>query len=307
MFKKISEKLQQRRDRLVSKLIRNRAPAFVQENAEILNSYFRESYEKSIVGPQMALNGNPYAVVALGGYGRGEQCVHSDIDLLFLFKASVPDEAGGLVREVVYPLWDLRFEVSYSTLSLSECIEKAGEKFEMLIPLIDARFICGMSLLYSDLMENLNTKIIQSRSKKIISWLVRQSRERHLHFGDSSYLLEPNLKEGQGGLRDYHTILWITRILSNLKQSRDLEYDGYLTHEEYRKLVEAISFIWRVRNRLHYIAGRKCDQLYFEHQIKLAGELKYKGKFGQHPVERFLGDLHRQMEFVKQQHLVLDI
>lgn len=146
--------------------------------------------------------------------------------------------------------------------------------------------------------------MIQRQARKIIDWLVETNRARHDRFGDSAYLLEPNLKEGQGGLRDFHTMLWIARIKSDLSQPRDLEYMGFLSHEEFEQLEEALGFIYTVRNRLHLLTGRKYDQLHFEHQLQLAKALGYRKTNGQQPVECFLGDLHGQMEFIKQQHLM---
>ena len=304
MRETVSKKFQRDRNRLISNFIKKNEGDFPEQHTRLVDDYFYESYEKSEIGPQLTLKENPYAIIALGGYGRREQCVFSDIDLLFLFRKSVPAEAGDLIREIVYPLWDLGLEVGYTTLSLKESLHKARNDYEMLIPLLDARFICGMSLLFSELTEDLNQKIVEKRSRQILSWLVEQSRKRHIAFGDSSYLLEPNLKEGQGGLRDYHTILWTARIEANLKEPRDLEYAGFFSQEEFRQLKTAVSYIWEVRNRLHNLVGRKCDQLYFEHQLKLAKELNYTRGDGQEPVEIFLGELHAQMEFVKQQHLI---
>ena len=174
----------------------------------------------------------------------------------------------------------------------------------ILTPILDARFICGVSILFTKLLGDLRTKLLKKNSKKIIEWLVDQSRERHRRFGDSAYLLEPNLKEGQGGLRDYHTILWIGRIKLGIRQPRDLEYFGYLSHEEYQSMRKALFFIWGVRNRLHFKSGRKSDQLYFENQIDLAESMQYRQKNGQQPVESFLGDLHANMDFMKQQLLM---
>jgi len=252
----------------------------------------------------MTISKNPYAIIALGGYGRQEQCIHSDVDLLFLFKKSIPGEAEDLIREIVYPLWDLGLDIGYATRSLKECIDLAGKDFEVLIPLFDARFICGMSFLYSELLEKLRKKIILKRSGRIIKWLFESNEERHVRFGDSTYLLEPNLKESQGGLRDYHTMLWIAQAKYNLMQPRDLEYFGCLSHNEFQELTQALAFIWNVRNRLHYLSGRKCDQLYFEYQVEIAAALNFKARDGQQPVERFLGKLHSKMELVKEQHIM---
>ena len=252
----------------------------------------------------MDIGKNPYAIIALGGYGREEQCIHSDVDLLFLFKKKVPKEAENLIQEIIYPLWDIGLDVGYATRSLKECLALAGKDYEILTPVLDARFVCGWSLIYANLMEQMRKEIIAKRSRKIINWLVENNEIRHVHFGDSAYLLEPNLKEGQGGLRDYHTMLWIARIAFNAKHSRDLEYLGLLSHEEFQTLSRSIAFIWDVRNRMHDACKRKCDQLHFENQVKLARSLKYKKINGQAPVERFMGDLHGQMEALKQQHLM---
>ena len=299
-----SERLREKTGLLISGFFEGTEPDFIKKHARILDDYFHHCFENSIVGPKMAANKNLYAVIALGGYGREEQCIHSDVDLLFLFEKSVPDDAEALVREIIYPLWDIGFDVGYATRSIKECVTLALEDVEVLTSLLDARFICGMSPLYSALMEKLGHRITSRRSNKIIATLIENNRQRHLYFGDSAYLLEPNLKDGQGGLRDYHTMLWIARIKSNLRQFRDLEYHGYLSHEEFESLRKSLQFIWNIRNRLHHITGRKCDQLYFEHQASLAAALKIKKENGQQPVEKFLSELHGHMEFVKQQHLI---
>ena len=299
-----ADQLQKKTKGLTARLMQGKEPDFLKQHARILDDYFRQAFESSMVGPRMDISKNPYAIISLGGYGREEQCIHSDVDLLFLFKKKVPAEAEDLIQEMVYPLWDIGLDVGYATRSLKECLSLASRDFEILTPILDARFICGWSLLYSDLMDQVRQKIIGKRSRTIINWLVEKNNARHAQFGDSAYLLEPNLKEGQGGLRDYHTMLWIGQIEMSMKQPRDLEYFGLLSHEEYQTLSNSLSFIWNVRNRIHHLCGRKCDQLKFENQIKLADSMNYKQINGQQPVERFLGDLHGRMEFLKQQHLM---
>jgi len=299
-----ASQLQKKTKRLTARLVQGKEPDFLRQHARVLDDYFRQVFESSMVGPCMDISKNPYAIIALGGYGREEQCIHSDVDLLFLFKKKVPAAAEDLIQEMVYPLWDIGLDVGYATRSLKECIALASADFDVLTPLLDARFICGWSLLYSDLMAQMRQKIIGKKSRTIINWLVAKNNARHAQFGDSAYLLEPNLKEGQGGLRDYHTMLWIGQIEMNMKQPRDFEYFGLLSHEEFQLLSRSLSFIWNVRNRIHYLCGRKCDQLNFENQIKLADAMNYKSTNGQQPVERFLGDLHGRMESLKQQHLM---
>jgi [protein-PII] uridylyltransferase len=303
-FKHAANSLKQKRERLISSFLKGKKPAFLKQHARILDEYFREGYEANLIRPEIGAIENPCAIIAVGGYGRQEQCIHSDIDLLFLFNKSVPGSAEDLIRETLYPLWDMGFDIGYAARSLKECVSLAKKDIEVLTSLLDARFICGISSLHSELMELVRRKILLKQSKKITSALIENNRKRHQRFGDSTYLLEPNLKEGRGGLRDYHTMLWIAKIKSDIKQPRDLEYYGYLSHEEYNALTNTLSFIWNVRNRLQHLSGRKCDHLYFEYQIKLAEDLHFKKGNGQEPVEKFLGKLHSRMELLKEQLLM---
>jgi len=304
IHRQTAKALQQKSAGLIARLLKGKQPDFLIQHTRLLDDYFRQAFETSMVGPRMDISKNPYAIIALGGYGREEQCVHSDVDLLFVFKKRVPKEAENLIQEIIYPLWDIGLEVGYATRSLKESSTLAGKDFEVLIPMLDARFVCGWSMIYSGLMDELREKIILKKAPAIINWLVEKNEMRHSLYGDSAYLLEPHLKEGQGGLRDYHTMLWIARIAFNIKQPRDLEYLGLLSHAEFQSLNRSLAFIWNVRNRIHHICGRKCDRLYFENQIKLSRALNYSENNGQEPVEKFMGELHAQMEDLKQQHLV---
>ena len=278
---------------------------FIRAHAEALDAYFRDSFAASQVGPALALDKNPYAIVGLGGYGRAEQCIHSDVDLLILFDKQVPDEAEELVREYIYPLWDIGLDVGYAIRSLPDCIRIAKTDYETLTSMLDARFICGISRVYAKLSAQLNERITGRFTGKVVRWLVDRNRKRHENYGDSTFLLEPNLKDGAGGLRDYHTLLWIGKIRYGIREFRDFEYQGVLSHDEYAHMCEALSYIWGIRNRLHYLAGRKCDQLYFEYQTRLAEEMDLAFKDAQMPVERLMGDLHAKMGYVKKQLLLL--
>jgi [protein-PII] uridylyltransferase len=297
--------LQEKVAHLTERFLRGKQPDFMKQHARILDDYFEQAFETSMIGPRMEINKNPYAIVALGGYGREEQALHSDVDLLFLFGKRIPADAENLIREMIYPLWDIGMDVGYATRSLKECLSLASKDLNVLTPLMDARFICGMSMLYSELMSKISDKVIRKHPERLLDQLLAYTRSRHAQYGDSAYLLEPNLKEGQGGLRDYHTMLWVARLEVDLRQPRDLEYFGLLSHGEFQDLWDALKFIWTVRNHLHHISRRKSDQLHFENQITITERLKYRSEAGQQPVERFLGDLHSRMELVKQQHLML--
>jgi [protein-PII] uridylyltransferase len=288
------------RDELLSRFHTMGAGEFLRSMATAVDEYFLASFAQSAVGPEMGIMKNPYVLVALGGYGRAEQCVYSDIDLLFLFEKKVPPEAEALVREIVYPLWDMGLEVGHATRSIKECLKLARQDHEVLTSLLDSRFICGLSPIYHKMLEQLRIKLINVKPTKIVGWLTESNRERHERFGDSSYLLEPNLKEGQGGLRDYHTMLWIAKIMAGIKQTRDLEYFGFLSHGEFQSLETSLHFIWHVRNHLHKMMDRKCDQLHLENQTRLAETIGMESINGHLPVEILMGNLHGHMEFVKE-------
>lgn len=275
-----------------------KAPDLLKTHTRMIDEYFRESYAQSSVGLRLGVQKHPYALVALGGYGRGEQCIHSDIDLLFLFDHRIPPGAADLVDEFLFPLWGLGYDVGHATRSVEECVRLAKDDVESLTAMLDARFLAGMSPLYSKLEQALQNKVIKKRPQQVIQWLVDANNHRHREFGASSHLLKPNLKEGRGGLRDYHTLLWVARILFGVRQRRELKYLGILSHDEYQILSEGLNFIWLVRNHLHLLVGRKNDQLHFEHQLKLAHRLGFKDTFDKKAVEQFLGQLHKEMEQV---------
>jgi len=294
-----AKKLEAARQGLFKRFLKNKAPNFLREHSSLFDAYFQERFEKSQTGPLMDIKENPYAVLALGGYGRQEQCLMSDIDLLFLFEKKIPDQAQELVREFLFPLWDAGLEVGYATRSLNDCAKGAQADVTILTAMLDARFICGMSPLYTALLDGLRKKFCRKDEKETIARIVDRNLQRHVRFGDSSYLLEPNLKEGLGGLRDYHTMLWVARIAANVTKPEDFVFEGFLSHHEFSVLKKALNFIWKTRNHLHYLSGRKDDRLLFAEQIKMARILKIKKKEGLEPVELFLGELHKHMEFIK--------
>ena len=161
--------LKERRDRLISAFLNGKAPDFLKQHAQALDNYFFQRFETSRVGPEIGINRNPFAIIALGGYGRGEQCIHSDVDLLFLFKKKIPKKAESLIQEVVYPLWDIGLEVGYAIRSLKECIRLAGKDYEVLTSLMDSRLICGVSHPYVELKTALAEAIFLRKGKEVVS------------------------------------------------------------------------------------------------------------------------------------------
>jgi [protein-PII] uridylyltransferase len=295
-----SDILVEKKKNLIDDFLGNSGSNLLYDLSSALDEYFYETYESSTTARNINTAGNAFALIALGGYGREEQCIQSDIDILILFENKIPSNAEAFIQDLVYPLWDARFEVGYSVRTIDESLLIAFERFDVLTTMLDARFVCGASNIYSTLMEKFRERLNKKNNfKKCLKSLIHHSEKMHSDFGDSTYLLEPNLKSGHGGLRDYHALLWYGKIKSDIKTIKDLEYYGLLTYGENLRLIESLNFIWKVRNFLHYISKRKCDQLHFEYQIELANLLGFKSSKGQKPVEAFMGELHSKMEFMK--------
>ena len=273
--------------------------SFSEAYTETMDQYFRQSHQNSETGRLLFKKRGAFALLAVGGYGRKELDFHSDIDILILFGSKIPTLAKELVEEFLYPLWDLGLDLGYGVRSIKDCINLSKNDFEVLTSMMDARFICGDSPLYFSLMESLDKKIAKKKAVQISHWLEDSHKIRMETFGDASHLLEPNLKEGIGGLRDYHQILWHAKALFELRTPRDLEYHGKLSHREYERLRENLEFLWTVRNRLHQLTGRKNDRLSFEYQEDIAEWLGYRDEGSFLAVEQFMGKLHRAMASIK--------
>ncbi len=297
------EELKKSRSRLFDLFSRGEITETFQEDySEIMDHYFRRSLQENAAGERLFAKKHPFALLALGGYGRKEICYHSDIDIMVLFKEEVPSEAADLAEKIFFPLWDIGLELGHATRSLRDCLILSKQDFQVLTSLLDARFIGGDSPLYLQLVETFRKKVVSKKAASYRTWLKATTATRMDVFGDASYLLEPNLKDGIGGLREYHHMLWLARVFFNTRVPRDLEYLGLLTHAEYLDLEDHLRFIWLTRNRLHSLTKRKNDRLVFEYQGRIALHLGYRNKPGFPAVEQFLGDLHASMAAVKSLH-----
>jgi [protein-PII] uridylyltransferase len=275
---------------------------FYESYTELVDQYFRRNLEESGTGQRLFREKTPLAFVALGSYGRKELSLYSDIDVMILFGSRIPPLAKALVEEAFYPVWDAGLELGHGIRSIKDCVSLARDDYEVLSSLLDARFICGDSGLYFTLMDSLQKKVLSRKAVPFSKWLEEQEQIRMASYGDASYLLEPNLKEGIGGLRDYHYILWLSKAFFALAAPRDLEYMGMFSHREYEELKESLRFIGGVRNHLHHMSGRRNDRLSFGSQERIAKALGFKDQGDLLAVEQFLGRLHTSMTSVKSLH-----
>ncbi|MBN1104874.1 MAG: [protein-PII] uridylyltransferase [Deltaproteobacteria bacterium] len=294
------EGLKSSRDQLISRFSRGElADAFQETYTEMVDQYFRRSLQESETGRKLFREKKAVALIAVGGYGRKDLSIHSDVDVMILFGSRIPPLAKGLAEEMFYPLWDIGLDLGHGTRSIKDCVDLAKQDFEVLTSLMDARFVCGDSPLYFSLVETLHKKAVSKKASFFSRWLEEQDRLRMATFGDASSLLEPNLKEGIGGLRDYHHILWLSKVFHRLGVPRDLEYGGIFSHREYAEMKGSLQFICLVRNHLHLVSGRKNDRLTFDHQERIARILGFRDHGDLLAVEQFLGKLHASMASLK--------
>ncbi|MEN8200056.1 MAG: [protein-PII] uridylyltransferase [Thermodesulfobacteriota bacterium] len=238
------------------------------------------------------------ALVALGGYGRSELFPYSDIDILILYREEAKGELETVASGVLYPLWDSGLDVGHGVRTLEECLSFAGEDFFFQVALLDGRFLAGSSTLFDELMKQYRMRFIEGERDGFVRAMKRFRRERRERFGSHSYLLEPNIKECKGGMRDIQAMLWTAAVVFGLSDLEAIAGAGILQKDEKTAFVDSWNMLIRVRNRLHYISGRKNDQLYFEQQEEVAAAFGYRTEKGLLGVEGFMRDLYSHLQTI---------
>ncbi|MBM4267962.1 MAG: [protein-PII] uridylyltransferase [Deltaproteobacteria bacterium] len=234
------------------------------------------------------------AVLAQGGYGRGELNPHSDVDLLFLYPHKMTPYVETITETILYSLWDTRLTVGHAVRTIRECVRIANTDLTAKTSLIDARAICGDAQLAQEFERVLERDIQGRATARFFREKLKESEARHHQYGDSVYLLEPQIKEGQGGLRDLHTALWIAKVKFKVRSIRELAVKGVMNSQELAEIEEARDFLFRVRNALHFLGNSHQDQLSFDVQEKIAQNLGYErlATTELKPVEHFLRDYY---------------
>ncbi|WP_083250685.1 [protein-PII] uridylyltransferase [Acidihalobacter aeolianus] len=229
---------------------------------------------------------------AVGGYGRGELLPASDVDLLLLTPDAATENQQGSIAEFLRRLWDSGLHVGHSVRTLDECISEATRDITVVTNLMEARRLDGSDALFSTLMEAIGPDRIWPSREFFAAKLTEQSR-RHQKFGDTAYRLEPNVKDGPGGLRDIQMIGWVSKRHLGARRMSDLVRHGFLTEDEYRELKAGQSYLWRIRFALHTLTGRAEERLLFDQQVALARICHFSDEDNNLAVEQFMQGYYR--------------
>jgi [protein-PII] uridylyltransferase len=232
--------------------------------------------------------GTRVTLIAVGGYGRGEMAPHSDIDIGFLSRGRPSPWCEQLVETMLYALWDLRLKVGHSTRSLDEMVAEAKADVTVRTALLEARYVWGDTELYEEAARRFKVEVQDDTIRQFIAQKLEERNARHKRMGDSRYVVEPNVKEGKGGLRDLHALFWIGKYAYGVREPAELVEAGLLTRLEFRQFRRAENFLWAVRCHLHLITARAEDRLTFDVQREIAERLRYADRPGKSKVERFM-------------------
>jgi [protein-PII] uridylyltransferase len=232
------------------------------------------------------------AVLAVGGYGRGEMAPQSDVDLLFLSDPKNSPRSDKVVEMMLYILWDLRLKVGHATRTIKDCLKLGAEDFTIRTALLEQRFLTGDTALATDLDTRLKRELFKNTAREFIEAKLAERDLRHEKQGQR-YMVEPNVKEGKGGLRDLQSLFWIAKYLHSVQNAAELVTLGVFRAEEFDTFIRAEDFLWTVRCHLHVLAGRPTEQLTFDMQVQVAERMGYKDKGGRRAVEHFMQDFFR--------------
>ncbi len=228
------------------------------------------------------------AVLAIGGYGRAEMAPRSDVDLLLLTPWKISGWIESVVESMLYMLWDLKLKVGQSTRSIDDCIRLAAEDITIRTSLLEHRIVCGHAPTAETLRERLWSELFDRSIPEFIEAKLVERADRHRRQGGQRYVLEPNVKEGKGGLRDLQTLYWIAKYIHRVDRAVELIDLGFFTREEHLTFWQAEDFLWAVRCHMHMIAKRPVEQLTFDMQVEVARRMDYRDEGGRRAVEIFM-------------------
>ncbi len=238
--------------------------------------------------PNNRSTGERLTIMAVGGYGRGEMAPHSDVDIAFLTPGKQTPWCEQVIEAMLYLLWDLGLKIGHSSRSLDDMVRMARGDLTIRTALLEGRYVWGDQELYAEATRRFFAEVVAGTERQFVTEKLAERSERHKRLGDSRYVVEPNVKEGKGGLRDLHTLYWIGKYIHKVRTPAELVDVGLLSAAEYRDFRRAENFLWAVRCHLHTITGRAEDRLTFDLQREVAARLNFSDRPGKSAVERFM-------------------
>src|SRR6476646_8537359 len=232
--------------------------------------------------------GGELALVALGGTGRGEMAPYSDLDLMFLTAKPPSAEAERTAAATLHLLWELKIKVGHSVRSASQLMALAKKDMTVRTAFLEARWLWGDGTTFDLTMARFRKEVVAGSAAEFVAAKLAERDQRHIKMGDSRYVVEPNVKDGKGGLRDLHTLYWIGKYVHGVERPAELVKAGLLTAAEFRRFDRAERFFWAVRCHLHLLAGRADERLTFDYQPRIAELMNYADRPGKSAVERFM-------------------
>jgi [protein-PII] uridylyltransferase len=254
---------------------------------EIIRLLF-ELAEKRLYPAQNPSKAERVAIVATGGYGRGILAPGSDIDLLFLLPYKQTAWSESIAEAILYCLWDMGLKVGHATRSVNECIVQSKADMTIRTAILEARYLLGDRKLYDELMLRFDKEVVRGTANEFVAAKLAEREERHRRAGQSRYLVEPNVKDGKGGLRDLHTLYWIAKYVYRVQEREELIAHGVYDRREYTRFRRCGDFLWAVRCHMHFVSSRAEERLSFDIQREIAVRLGYTEHPGLRDVERFM-------------------
>ncbi|MCP3926208.1 MAG: hypothetical protein GY714_26890 [Desulfobacterales bacterium] len=265
--------------------------------SDFLDDYFQYCFSASMAGPELGLIKNPYALLAIGDYAYERNCFFPNIKILFLFKEFIPDKAVDLIREVLYPLWDLGLKVHSYTRTVKDCCKLAMKDSRSFFSVYNSRLICGVSLVYSDLHELLRKRIITYKKSEFINGKYLNDLKRHKLYKGYKSILEPDPVMTIGGLSDYHSFFVMAKLRFGIQNKADLKFKGLISHKDYENLCESLEFIRDIIFRIKIQFREKSIKI--DTYSKLSKKMRLENKSFCSTSEWFLREITNRFNVIK--------